>query len=57
MTNLGLNQNDNMLDQISDTKFDHQDNKFTSKTETAQITSVKHHEEAKNTIENWDDNP
>lgn len=58
MTNIGLNQNDNtLLDQISDRKFDHPDNKFTSKTETAQINSVKHLEHAKNSIVDFDDNP
>ena len=58
MTNLGLNQNENMLDQISDGKFDHRAEKFTSKTHSAQITSVKHQEENKHAVEDLDiDNP
>ena len=48
-----------MLDQISDRKFDHQNDKFTSKTHSAQITSVKHQEENKHTVDDLDldDNP
>jgi len=40
MTNLGLNPDENMFDQMSNAKFDQQYAKFTSKSEEAKLSSV-----------------